>query len=192
MDEKTICQNIKTIRQRNGWTLAQLAAACGLTKGYLSRVERSEKAPPYTTLNKIAHALGVEVTTLLARDLVPRPAADPRISIQKSDRGTYIRGAGQPACYDYQILAGEKAGKNMEPFIIYAPHELPKMFSHEGEEFIYVLEGALELIYGDEVYRLEAGDNAYFDSRVPHSGRSVGEGAAKLLVIIYLYKRHGR
>jgi transcriptional regulator with XRE-family HTH domain len=187
MDEKTICQNIQKLRQRQGLTLARLAQLSGLTKGYLSRVERSVKVPPYATLNKIACALGVEVTTLLEVRL--DPPADVEISIQRKKAGRIIQGSAHPAGYDYQVLAADKPGKNMEPFIIYAPRELPHMFSHEGEEFIYVLEGTLEMVYGDRTFTLAAGDNAYFDSRVPHSGRSVGKGTAKLLVMIYFYKR---
>jgi transcriptional regulator with XRE-family HTH domain len=190
MDEKTICQNIQKLRRQQGLTLARLAELSGLTKGYLSRVERASKAPPYTTLNKIARALGAEVTTLLEARL--DPSADIQISIQRKEAGRIIRGSAHPAGYDYQVLAADKPGKNMEPFIIYAPRELSKLFSHEGEEFIYVLEGTLEMVYGDKTVILEAGDNVYFDSRVPHSGRSVGEDTAKLLVMIYFYKRQGR
>ena len=58
MDEKIICRNIKKLRKQNHLTLENLASLTGLTKGYLSKVERSQKAPPYSTLNKIAGAHG--------------------------------------------------------------------------------------------------------------------------------------
>ena len=57
-------------------------------------------------------------------------------------------------------------------------------------EFIYVLEGTMELKYGGEVYTMHEGDHTYFDSRIPHTGRSVGDKRAKLMVVIYFYKRN--
>lgn len=188
MDEKTICRNIKKLRKQNDLTLEQLANLTGLTKGYLSKVERSQKAPPYSTLNKIAGALGLEVTRIFEKKI--EPLNDIRISFQKRNKGTIIRATSQDSGYDYQVLGADKPGKNMEPFIIHSPFEITKMYSHEGEEFIYVMEGRLEFLYGDETYILEKGDHVYFDSCVPHSGKSLGEKKARLLVVIYFYKRN--
>ncbi|MCG8683937.1 MAG: cupin domain-containing protein, partial [Desulfobacterales bacterium] len=61
---------------------------------------------------------------------------------------------------------------------------------HEGEESIYVIDGQLEFHYGDEVYLLNKGDNIYFDSIIPHVGKSISDEKAKLLVVIYFYKRN--
>ena len=190
MDEKIICKNIKTLRKLNELTLEQLANRTGLTKGYLSKVERSEKAPPYSTLNRIAGALNVEVTRMFGKSIAP--LEDIKISFQKRDEGAVIKGTLQQIGYDYKVLAGDKPGKNMEPFIIYAPWEINKMYSHEGEEFMYIIEGNLEFVYGDQTYPMESGDTVYFDANVPHAGRSVGDKMAKLLVIIYFYKRNQR
>jgi transcriptional regulator with XRE-family HTH domain len=187
MDEKIICKNIKKLRKKNNLTLEKLADLTGLTKGYLSKVERSEKAPPYSTLNKIAGALGLEVTSIFEKDI--EPLDDIRISVQKKDKGPIIK-ASTLSGYDYEVLGANKPGKNMEPFIIYSPYEITKMYSHEGEEFIYVMDGCIEFLYGDETYILESGDNVYFDSCVPHAGKSIGEKKAKLMVVIYFYKRN--
>ncbi len=186
MDEKSISENIKKLRTQKKMTLQNLAVRTGLTKGYLSKVERAHKAPPYSTLTKIAAALGIEITTLLAGDDIPR---DVRLFLSRKDKRELIRETDQFAGYDYEILAEGKAGKNMEPFIIHAPWEITRTYSHEGEETIYVMEGQLEFHYGDQVMVLNAGDNVYFDSVVPHVGKSLGEKKAKLLVVIYFYKR---
>ena len=188
MDEKAIATNIKKLRKQKKLTLQDLADRTGLTKGYLSKVERSEKAPPYSTLNKIAGALGIEVTSVLRRDF--EPLQDARIALGKKGDERVIRETSQFSGYDYIVLASGKPGKNMEPFIIYAPFEITKMYEHEGEEFIYVMEGRLEFVYGKTTYRMEAGDHVYFDSCTPHSGRSIGEQKAKLMVVIYFYKRN--
>lgn len=188
MDEKTIASNIKKIRTKKKMTLQDLADRTGLTKGYLSKLERSEKAPPYSTLSKIVGAMGLEITDVLRED--PGPLQDPPIVIAKKGEGRIIRESSHYVGYDYEVLAAGKPGKNMEPFIIYAPYEFTSLFQHEGEEFIYVLEGQMELKYGENIYLMEQGDHTYFDSRIPHTGRSIGEQRAKLMVVIYFYKRN--
>lgn len=190
MDEKLICANIKKLRKQNHLTLEKLAARTGLTKGYLSKVERSQKAPPYSTLNKIAGALGIEVTRIFEEDITPLD--DIRISFQKKKDAQIIKATSLYSGYDYEVLAPDKPGKNMEPFIIYAPWEITKLYSHEGEEFIYVMDGTSEFVYGDDTYTLKKGDHVYFDSCVPHGGRSIGDKKATLLVVIYFYKRNRR
>ncbi|MBU0972482.1 MAG: XRE family transcriptional regulator [Proteobacteria bacterium] len=188
MDEKIISGNLKRLRTQKKLTLQELAEKTGLTKGYLSKVERSQKAPPYSTLTKIAGALGIEVTTILSTDV--KPLKDVRICLCRGDKRSIIRETDQFAGYDYEILAEGKPGKNMEPFIIHAPFDIKRTFTHEGEEFIYVMDGQLEFCYGEDTYILNSGDNIYFDSIVPHVGKSLGETKARLLVVIYFYKRN--
>jgi transcriptional regulator with XRE-family HTH domain len=190
MDEKLICANIKKLRKQNNLTLEKLASRTGLTKGYLSKVERSQKAPPYSTLNKIAGALGVEVTRIFEKNV--EPLDDIKISFQKRKDAQLIKATSQYSGYDYEVLAADKPGKNMEPFIIYSPWKIKKMYAHEGEEFIYVMDGTCEFVYGDDTYLLEKGDHVYFDSCVPHAGKSIGDKKAVLLVVIYFYKRNRR
>ena len=188
MDEKIISRNIKKLRTRKKITLQALAKRTGLTKGYLSKIERSEKAPPYSTLTKIAGAFGLEVTSMLSRNIgLPD---DVRLCLSREKNRQIIKGSKQFSGYDYEVLAEHKAGKNMEPFIIHAPWTINNMYSHEGEEFIYVIKGICEFLYGEESYVLEKGDTVYFDACVPHSGKSVGEKKTELLVIIYFYKRN--
>lgn len=188
MDEKTIACNIKKVRTKMKMTLQELADRTGLTKGYLSKVERSEKAPPYSTLSKIVGAMGLEITDVLKAE--PGPLQDLPIVIAKKEEGRIIRESSHYVGYDYQVLAAGKPGKNMEPFIIYAPDEFTSLFQHEGEEFIYVLEGRVEFKYGEKTFILDEGDHAYFESRIPHTGRSIGDRRAKLMVVIYFYKRN--
>ncbi len=188
MDEKSISENIKKLRTQKKMTLQDLAQRTGLTKGYLSKVERAQKAPPYSTLTKIAAALGIEITALLSGDVTP--PSDVRLYLSQGSKRKLIRETDQFAGYDYEILADGKPGKNMEPFIIHAPWEISRTYTHEGEETIYVMDGELEFHYGDEIYLMKPGDNIYFDSIVPHVGRSLGSSKARLLVVIYFYKRN--
>ena len=91
---------------------------------------------------------------------------------------------------DCEVLAAGKPGKNMAPFILHPSWEITKTYSHEGEEFLYVLEGMVEFLYGEDTYVLEKGDHVYFDACIPHTGKSLGDQRAALLAIKYFYKRN--
>jgi len=192
MGEESIAKNIGNLRKKRKITLDKLADLTGLTKGYLSKIERSKKAPPYSTLNKIAIALGTEAAFFLGEN--PQESTDKTISFTKKARGKVIKSVGSLAegslyGYNYEALASDKSGKNMEPFIIEPAFEEEAIFQHEGEEFMYVLEGKHELIYNGDRYIMEKGDSVYFDANVPHTGRSLGKKKAKLLAVMYNYRR---
>lgn len=187
MSEELIGQNIKMLRKKKGLTLQDLEDATGLTRGYLSKIERSTKAPPYSTVAKVASALGVSINHLTSEKL--QKLDDPRIAFVKHGevkaKKTDARGKG----YNYQDLALGKIGKNMEPYIIEPAFEEQSTFQHEGEEFLYVIEGTHEFIYDGKKFIMEKGDSVYYDANVPHTGRSIGKKRAKLLAVNYHYKR---
>ena len=186
MDERRVGKNIKTIRKERGLSLNELADMIGMTKGYISKIENSESAPPLSTLSKIALSLNVEVGDLTAEDLdLPQPM---RVCVTKKGEGKKLT-TGSLTGYHYEILAHKKSGKNMEPMLLTPSFDEEAIFSHEGEEFMYTIEGTHELIYDGESYVIDAGDSVYFDSIVPHTGRSIGKIKAKVLAISYSYKR---
>jgi transcriptional regulator with XRE-family HTH domain len=187
VDEQLISRNIKKYRLTKGFSLDQLAKLCGLTKGYVSKIENSQKAPPFSTLIKIATALDVDVGLLIAED--DELPEDTRICVVRKGEGKTVMTRGTLYGYHYEALEQKKIGKNMEPYIILPVTENETVFSHEGEEFQYVLEGIHEFTYGDQKYTLHMGDSIYFDASVSHSGRSIGKKRAKILAIIYSYKR---
>jgi len=187
MSEDLIAKNIGTLRKKQKMTLQQLADMTGLTKGYLSKIERSQKSPPFSTLNRVARALGVDVNYLINEN--GEALGDPRITFTKKNQGKIVETVDSPYGYTYQTLAAEKPGKNMQPYIIEPSFEEKAVFQHDGEEFFYVLEGTHEFIYDGTKYLMEEGDSVYFDSGVPHTGRSVGKKRAKMLAIMFSYKR---
>jgi quercetin dioxygenase-like cupin family protein len=90
---------------------------------------------------------------------------------------------------DYFALARQKAGRQMEPFIIEiqpSEEKVYKLSAHEGEEFIYVLSGELEIEYGKETFTLKEGDSIYYDSIVEHHVHGVTGKAAKILAVVYI------
>ena len=187
MDEKKIVKNIRKFRLSRKMSLERLAKLAGLTKGYVSKIENSRKAPPFSTLTKIANGLDTDVSVLIAENSeVPE---DLDLCIVKKNERKEVVARGTLYGYDYTALAYKKIGKNMEPYIIEPAFEEKGVFSHEGEEFMYVLEGTHEFVYDGKKYLLNAGDSIYFDSKNPHSGRSIGRKRAKILGIMYSYKR---
>jgi transcriptional regulator with XRE-family HTH domain len=187
VNEKKIVENIKKARAEQKMSLDQLAKITGLTKGYLSKIENANKLPPFSTLVKVAAALRIDVTYLISCDPDVQDIA--KISVVRASERQQIETDGNLYGYHYEPLAHKKPGKNMEPYMIMPSFSKETVFSHEGEEFMYVLEGTHEFMYGEEKYVLEAGDSIYFDSEVPHSGRSIGPRRAKVLAVLYSYKR---
>ena len=189
MDEKQIAKNIKRIRLEENLSQERLGELSGLTKGYISKIEKSDKAPPLSTLSKIANALDVDITILAAEDL--ESPEDVSLCIVRKGEGKKISSETLEG-YHYEALAYKKSGKNMEPFFLMPAFDEKAIFSHEGEEFMYILEGVHEFIYDNRKYILNEGDSIYFDSRIPHTGRSIGKQRAKILAVMYSYKRNLR
>ncbi len=187
MVEKTIAKNIRSLRKARKMTLQDVEDRTGLSKGYLSKVERGLKFPPFSTMGQIAGALGVEVSFLLKDKLPGTP--DIRIALTPAGQGNKGQTLTEERGYRYEALAAGKPGKNMIPYIIEVAAQEEQVFTHEGEEFLYVLEGKMEFSYDDQTYIMNQGDSVYFESAVPHSGRSIAKGKTRLLAVMYNYKR---
>jgi transcriptional regulator with XRE-family HTH domain len=193
LEEKAIIEKIKRIRSNKNITLKVLAAKTGLTEGYLSRIENGTSAPPISTLSRIAQGLEIDISYLLV-DEAEVAGNGPNIVINRkedldglpSDKSAVgmIRHG-----YHFEPLASAKRGKNMQPYCLTPDFAPGEFLQHDGEEFFYVLEGRIEFLYGTEKYELGEGDSAYFESQVPHTGRSLGDKKSKILIILHSYKR---
>jgi transcriptional regulator with XRE-family HTH domain len=167
-------------------TLDKLAAATGLTKGYLSKLERGAKIPPIATLSLLAKSLGTDIASLLQQERAPKVAASGAVSlVRATERKRVLRG-GSSFGYDYNALAQDIRAKHMAPFVFTFPAQILRevTFEHEGEEMVFVLSGVVEFQVGSHVYELSPGDCLYFDAKLPHRGCGKG-GDAKALVVIY-------
>lgn len=191
--DKIIPSKIKVIRQNQDITLKSLAEKTGLTEGYLSKIENSENAPPISTLRRIATALGFDVSYFFLPDSGDRDN-NPHIEIDRASCGADGRYSARPLeeneyGYDYKPLALNKRGKNMEPYTLFPDFEPGGVIQSHGEYFMYILKGSVEFFYGTHKYSFSAGDSAYFDGHIPFQAKSVGKEKAKLLVVIYPYKK---
>jgi transcriptional regulator with XRE-family HTH domain len=179
--EAEIGKRIKALRGEKGITLELLAKQTGFTKGYLSKVEKSKKAPPVSTLGNIARAFNVTISSLLGEE-------KPRTSlclVRKGERLLIARD-GIAFGYSYEAMAYSYPNKIMEPFILTLPlgRKRKTFFQHEGEEILFVIQGSMKFIHGSEEYIANEGDCVYFDSSIPHFGESIGRKEAKCFMVI--------
>ena len=193
VDERVIIKKIKRLRKIQDMTLKELAKKTDLTESYLSRIETSASAPPVHTLYLIAEALNTDITYLFQQELKDENSNPDIVVVRNEDIdsenltiGPYHKTSYR---YSYIPLAKQKRGKNMQPYIIAEEFEFGETLTHDGEEFVYIIEGSIELLYGTEKYLLNKGDYAYFDSLTPHNARSVGKNKSKTLVVIFPHKR---
>ena len=179
--EAEIGKRIKALRSEKGITLEQLAKQTGFTKGYLSKVEKSKKAPPVSTLGNIAQAFNVTISSLLGEE-------SPRTSLCLVRRGErpLIARDGTAFGYSYEAMAYNYPNKIMEPFILTLPLGRKKktFYQHEGEEILFVIQGSMKFIHGSKDYIVNEGDCVYFDSSIPHFGESIGRKEVKCFMVI--------
>ncbi|WP_319511280.1 XRE family transcriptional regulator [uncultured Draconibacterium sp.] len=184
---KKVGQKIKEFREFRQLSREDLAIQANLDSGQLQLIEDEGNVPSLGVLIKISRAMGVRIGTFLDDQEKIGPAlvnagnAEETLSFSTKDESTREH-------LNFFSLAQAKAGRHMEPFLVdIEPSEESdyKLSSHEGEEFIYVLEGSIEINYGKEVYLLQKGDTIYLDSVVAHNIHAAGEQAAKILAVVY-------
>ncbi len=181
VSEKDIGKKLKEVRSLQGMTLEDLAEKSGFTKGYLSKVENSGKAPPVSTLIKIVKILNVTLSEILGET-----ESKSLICLVKKKQRQHLARDGSIFGYSYQTLAHTFNDKQMEPYILSIPPK-PKetpLFQHEGEEMLFVLEGTMKFFHGEKEFLVEEGDCIYFDSSIPHFGICHGDKEVKCLMVI--------
>ncbi len=184
-------QRIKTIRENRQMTVEDLAAALPGEKAanvkLIENLEAGALVPSLTPLLQIARALGVRLGSFLDDQTGHPIVLTKSKEVAATSRFTGSNLGDGKAELSFHSLAANKNDRHMEPFIIdVKPHDgAPVLSHHEGEEFIYVLEGEIEIAYGKEKYRVAAGDSIYYDSIVPHHLHAAGKAPAKILAVVY-------
>lgn len=187
-EENQLGAKIKQIRENQEMSVEELAAQSQCSSEVITNIESGELIPSLTPLIKIARALGVRLGTFL--DDAPQTGP---VMVKSGESEQVIHFSGKEdhphmSALDFYPLASGKADRHMEPFIIdvHPPEtEDYKLSSHEGEEFIYVMEGEIEILYGQDKYIVSNGDSIYYDSIVPHDLHSYGGKDAKILAVVY-------
>ena len=185
---KIIGEKIRALRESRQISVEDLMERTGLAQEQIERIESNVDIPSLAPLIKIARALGVRLGTFLddqdgSGAVVCRKEEHTDNSISFSNNAVSARTHMQ-----YHSLSASKADRHMEPFIIdinQTDENTYELSSHEGEEFIYVMEGVVEIAYGRKKHVIEAGDSIYYDSIVPHHVHGFEGQAARILAVVY-------
>ena len=181
--KEDIGHRIKAIRQAKGLSLDELSNMTGFDVELLARIENCEVQPQLGTSIKLSKALDSAFGRLVSGQ------GEKLYSItRKAQRKTISRSTskkGQRKAYTYKSLAPEVKGRHMEALMVQLEQDPDPDFSvHEGEEFIYVLDGVVLLKIGDEQFDLEPGDSVYYLSTTPHL-IAAKSGTATILAVLY-------
>ncbi len=187
MKTEKVGQRIRKFMAEKELSLEALAEQTGLEPGVLTTIVEDDVYPSLGPLLKIARVLGVRLGTFLDDQI----GSDPLV-IRRQDRKqelSMLRGKDRPVALKFYSLGSGKSDRHMDPFYVELLPESEKskdLSSHEGEEFIVVYSGRVEVTYGTEVYELDAGDSIYYNSIVPHYVSCKGAQPAAIYAVLYI------
>ena len=181
---------IKGIRETKNLSVEEIAERSGLAVEQIISIENDQNLPSLGPLIKIARALGVRLGTFMDDNDALGPVVCRAADREKDNSISFSNGATDARKHmEYHPLAQQKAGRHMEPFVIdINPEDNPEfqLSAHEGEEFIYVMQGEVEIVYGKETYTLHEGDSIFYDSIVKHHVHGAPGKNAKILAVVYI------
>lgn len=182
-DISEIGDRIKTLRKEKGLSVDDLAGMTGFTSDLLSKIESRDVMPQLGTVMKLSKALDAAISGLLSGE-GDKPYAITHMGDQQTVSRSTMKG-GQQQLYLYKGLASGVKGRHMEPLLVQLAKSSQKEVSqHDGEEFIYVLQGTVVLEIGSERYELVPGDSAYYASSSPH-WLAAKDDKATILAVLY-------
>lgn len=177
---------LKGLRKAQGWTLAEVSRRTGLPVSTLSKVENDKLSLSYDKLARLSRGLEIDIGLLFSGEAaapVPGPPSGRR-SITRAGEGRLIETDTYESLYPATDLLNKRFVPIVSEVRARSIDDFAEMISHPGEEYTFVLEGAVELhtrLYAPA--RLEAGDSIYFDSGMDHAYVAVGPGRCRLLSI---------
>ena len=174
---------IRNLREEKGLSREELSNLTGFDVGLLERIEKDEIQPQLGTVIKLSKALDSAFGRIVSG------VGDKIYSITRKDerkiisRSTSHRGSRK--AYTYMSLAPEVKGRNMEALLVQLEEDPEEEISvHEGEEFIFVLDGVVKLKIGQDAHELQPGDSVYYLSTTPHHISALN-GKAAILAVLY-------
>jgi Predicted transcriptional regulators len=171
-------RRLKHARLLKGYTLKQLAERVDCSESMISKLENSRLSPSLSMLHRLAAALDISVPDLLIQPDEAEAGHDVVVFPAKR----FPAGDGEVKVWFDRILPFDKSGLLQVNILhLLAGAEQPRFLAHEGEEFIYVLEGAMDVIFPDKVYTVSAGEGIYFASTRDHRYKNHGEAPARAL-----------
>ena len=182
--EVAIGREVRAFRHQSGMTIADLSSRTGLSIGMLSKIENGNTSPSLSTLQTLAHAMSVPLTSFFRRFEDVHHAVH-----TKAGEGVEIERRGTRAGHQYNLLGhlgANTSGVVVEPYLITlsSNSDIFPTFQHEGIEMLYMLEGEVDYRHGNNVYPLKPGDSLFFDADAPHGPVVLVKLPARYLSII--------
>ena len=181
---------IRGFRESKNISVEEIAQRSGLSVEQINSIENDVNLPSLGPLIKIARALGVRLGTFMDDNDALGPVVCRAADREANTSISFSNGATDARKHmEYHPLAQQKAGRHMEPFVIdINPEQNPEfqLSAHEGEEFIFVMSGEVEIIYGKDKYTLHEGDSIFDDSLVKHHVHGAPGKSAKILAVVYI------
>lgn len=197
MDEATfgrqLGEKLTKLRDRRGLALADVAASSGVPEDRLEKYEKGRALPALGELMNLAGVYDVSLNHFFMSEL-----SGTRIEVVRANERWKVKPQTDTAAalnYSYEALSYSLTDKVMSPFHIEIPpqgNREGEPLSHEGEEFLFILSGEVEIHFDQETHRLASGDAIYFDSRIRHSIRAVGSQPARMLACLVNVHRPSR
>lgn len=182
--EVAIGREVRAFRHQSGMTIAELSNRTGLSIGMLSKIENGNTSPSLSTLQSLAHAMSVPLTSFFRRFEDVHHAVHTRCG-----EGVETERRGTRAGHQYNLLGHlghNSTGVTVEPYLITltSNSDVFPTFQHEGVEMLYMLEGEVDYRHGNNVYPLKPGDTLFFDADAPHGPEVLVKLPARYLSII--------
>jgi transcriptional regulator with XRE-family HTH domain len=182
--EVAIGRQVRRTRRQQEITVAELAQITGLSIGMLSKIENGNTSPSLTTMQALANALSVPITSFFRGFEERREAVH-----TKAGEGVELDRAGTRAGHQYDLLGhigSNGSGVIVEPYLITLSDtsDVFPTFQHAGIETIYMLEGQVDYRHSDDVYPLAPGDTLFFDADAPHGPERLVKLPARYLSVI--------
>ena len=179
---------LRKAREGRGLSIFDIYLRTNIPVDQLSQIEEGKVIPPLGTVIKVAKSLDLKIDYLISGE----EGQDYTI-VRKDNRkvtSRYDLRREKHYGYEYESLAPHKTDRHMEPFLVtLGPSETDEERStHDGQEFIFVLQGKMEVRLRDHILLLEPGDSIYYDSTVPHLVKCYGGKTTKILAVLYTEK----
>jgi len=179
---------IKKTRESRGLSIFDVYLRTDIDVNMLSQIEEGNITPPLGSVIKLAKALDLKMGYLISGEEEQSYTIVRRDDREKASR--YDSKKERQYGYGYESLAPHKTNRQMEPFLVtLEPSDTEEeRSSHDGQEFIFVLHGKMEVRLGEDIHILEPGDSIYYDSTVPHLVKCHNKEATKILAVLYAGK----
>jgi quercetin dioxygenase-like cupin family protein len=179
---------VKKARESRGLSIFDIYLRTDINVDLLAQIEEGKVTPPLGTVIKLAKALDLKMGYFISGE-----EGKAYTIVRRDDRevtSRYDSSKEEHYGYGYESLAPHKTDRSMEPFLVtLKPSKTEEERStHDGQEFIFVLHGKMEVRLGEEIHVLEAGDSIYYDSTVPHLVKCHGKEITKILAVLYAGK----